>query len=110
MTTRQCVKVSELRKKGYNKLWIWLEEENNIYIGRNMSFYVKGADASYWRNPYTVKKYGLKKCLELYKNKVLSSKNMMNRIEELRGKCLGCFCFEELCCHADVLIDILNSK
>ena len=31
-----------------------------------MEHYVKGARGSKWQNPFTVKRYGLEKCLQLY--------------------------------------------
>ena len=34
MTTAICIKVSNLRKNKYNNLRQWIENKNNIYVGR----------------------------------------------------------------------------
>lgn len=47
------VKKAELKKVGYNSLQEWLDASpDHIYIGRDMSFYVPGADGSKWKNPF----------------------------------------------------------
>lgn len=66
----------------------WLENPKNVYIGRNMSFYVKGAEKSKWHNPYTVKKFGIDKSLKLYEKYLLSNKQLMNDIGELKIKAM----------------------
>jgi hypothetical protein len=53
MTSVVNVRKKELQKLGYRDLLHWLEDENHVYIGRNMSFYVPGAVASKWANPFT---------------------------------------------------------
>lgn len=50
------ISVKELRKNGIENLEEWLKNPNNIYIGRDMTCYVKGAKASKWQNPFNVKK------------------------------------------------------
>lgn len=102
------IKKEYLKKAGYKDLEDWNAHENHVYIGRNMSFYVKGADTSKWRNPFSVKKYGLDKCLELYEDHVRKS-HLYNELPELKGKILGCWCKPEKC-HGDVLIKLLNEK
>ena len=64
---------ANLKKLGYRDLEHWLEKENHIYIGRNMSFYVKGAKKSKWFNPFSEKKYGRDKCIDLYKEYLLNN-------------------------------------
>ena len=51
---------------GYNDFEDWVKNNENVYIGRNMNFYVKGALGSKWRNKFSVKKYGREECLRLY--------------------------------------------
>ena len=109
------VKVAELRPE-YQNLTEWLEDDSHIYIGRDMSFYVDGAYKSKWHNPYKVAKpkkiykkgdyHTLDESLELYENYIRSSK-LINDIEELRGKTLGCWCKPNKC-HGDILIKILD--
>lgn len=59
-----------------------------------------------FHNPFTARKYGLQQCLILY-TEYLYSSWLVNRIPELRGKVLGCWCRPGLC-HGDVIIIILN--
>jgi hypothetical protein len=108
MTTVINVKVAELRKQGYANFEEWATKPNHVYIGRNMSFYVKGANASKWQNPFNLKKYSLEESLRLYKEHILNNAELLASIEELRGKTLGCWC-KPNGCHGDVLIEILTS-
>ena len=106
---------ANLNKHGFTDFDDWNRSEKHLYIGRNMSFYVKGAVESEFKNPYTVKKYGLKESLkryyEDYKNKDIS--------KLLKYDQLGCWChdrsdipksLDECECHGDVLLFILHEK
>lgn len=107
-----CVKVGELRKIGYDSLEKWLENPNHVYIGR-ACVYVKGTYDSKWKNPYPVKKYGRDECLRMYLEYVEKNESLMNDLDELRGKTLGCWCCHmprPERCHGDILIDLLNKK
>ena len=42
------VKKAELNKRGIKDFAEWNSKKNTLYIGRNMSFYVKGATKSKW--------------------------------------------------------------
>lgn len=99
------VRKVNLQENGYKDLQDWLKNENNIYIGRNMSFYVKGAVKSKWFNPFSVKKYGREECLRMYKEYILNNKKLMNELIELKNKNLGCWCHPEKC-HGDILIEL----
>lgn len=109
------VKVAELRPI-YQNLTEWLKYESHVYIGRDMSFYVDGAYKSKWHNPYKVAKprkiykkgayHSLEDSLDLYEKYIRSSK-LIDEIDELRGKTLGCWCKPNKC-HGDILIKILN--
>ena len=119
-----------LVRDGYTDLLDWTRKEHNLYIGRNMSFYVPGAIKSKWSNPFTAKKYGLASCLEKYEEYIRSSE-LYDQLEELEGMMLGCWCVEtksvglkelkqsdELvglgglgeCCHGQVLCRLLKQK
>lgn len=100
------IKKANLNKLGYKNLLHWLENDSNVYIGRNLSFYVPGATKSKWANPYSVKKYGRNQCLELYRKHLYDS-GLINNLEELKGKTLGCWCHPEGC-HGDILVELLN--
>lgn len=103
------VSKKELNKKGFENLESWLLDKQNIYIGRNMSFYVKGAIGSKWANPFSVKKYGRNKCLELYESYINNNTDLYNSLDELKGKHLGCWCYPEKC-HGDILIKLYKNK
>ena len=107
MTTCVSVKVAQLRKRGIQNFAEWNALPNTVYIGRNMSFYVTGATASKWANPFSVKKYGREECLKKYKEYLRANEELMSQLEELRGKELGCWCKPDSC-HGDVLIELLN--
>lgn len=83
--------------------------EYDIYIGR----------PSKYGNPFshksgTLAKYKVKDrdaAIKAYKEWLLSEegKSILDGIEELRGKVLGCWCYPKKC-HGDILIEILNKK
>lgn len=85
------------------------DEPYDIYIGRG----------SKWGCPYTVIKDRptlakeivdtKEEALEKYKAYVLASPELMNSLDELEGKTLGCFCKPEKC-HGDVLLELLTQK
>lgn len=103
------VSKKNLVKHGYKNLEEWLLDPNHIYIGRNMSFAVKGAVGSKWQNPFKVKDYGLDKCLELYEKHIRTNPILWNSLNELQDKELGCWCFPKKC-HGDILIKLVNEK
>ena len=105
--TSVCVNKAALKSRGYANFLEWSYEPNHLYIGRDMQHYVKGVVGSKWQNPFTVKKYGLTKCLELYEKKIRLE--LMDEIKELKGMELGCWC-KPLPCHADVLIKIFKEE
>ena len=84
-------------------------EPYDIYIGRG----------SKWGCPYTVIKdrptlakeivETKEEALEKYKAYVLASPELMNSLDELEGKVLGCFCKPEKC-HGDILLELLTQR
>lgn len=101
------VHVQNLRKLGYSSLDEWLKNPNHIYIGRE-NRYVQGAKNSIWANPYSVTKYGRNECLKLYKEYILNSE-LLNKLPELKGKTLGCWCHPEPC-HGHILLEIIQAQ
>lgn len=104
-------KVVNIRKKylvkqGYENLKDWLKDPNHVYIGRKNRF-VEGTYNSKWANPFSVKRFGREKCIELYKKYLLENISLLADLPELEGKTLGCWCHPEKC-HGDVLIDLLS--
>jgi hypothetical protein len=96
------VKKKVLKSKGYVDFSNWNSKDHTVYIGRNMT-YLSGPSGSKWGNPYTAKKYGRARCLEMYKEYILGQKNLMNSLHELEGKELGCWCKPDAC-HGDILV------
>lgn len=109
MTTVVCVRKKELNKRGIADFEEWEKSDNTVYIGRNMSFYVKGATQSKWANPYSVKKYGREECLKMYREYILNKPELLNDLESLRGKELGCWCTPDPC-HGNILVELINKK
>ena len=74
----------------------------DVYIGRG----------SPYGNPYTVKEHGRDKCIELYREyfyKTIQNKLWFyNKVLELKGKVLGCFC-KPKDCHGDIIAEYLNN-
>jgi paraquat-inducible protein B len=149
------IKKNELKKLGYDDFKDWISSENNVYIGRNMSFYVPGAVGSVWQNPYHVDKtklakhntkltkhntklikyktlvdisdtpnkeqktslprtsfskittYTLAESLAKYRQHIESQPDMIQRLNELKGKTLGCWCKPSQC-HGDILIELIE--
>ena len=102
-----CVKKANLKKLGYKDFEDWNKDPNHVYIGRNMSFYVPGTTKSKWSNPYSAKKYGREKCIQMYEEYLRSNKKLMNRLYELEGKTLGCWCKPDAC-HGDILVKLIE--
>lgn len=72
-----------------------------------------------WGNPYThhTDKHTLadhvvesrEKAISMYREYILSNKELMDSLDELEGKVLGCVCKPESC-HGDVLLELLSKK
>lgn len=84
-------------------------EEYDVYIGRG----------SKWGNPYTHIKNketkaefivsSRKEAIEKYKEYIINNEELLNSLEELKDKRLGCFC-KPKSCHGDVLVDLIDKK
>lgn len=63
---------------------------------------------SKWGNPFKIGRDGARdEVIEKYAKWILTQRKLLDSIEELRGKRLGCWCAPARC-HADVLIDLLE--
>lgn len=116
MSVVNC-KVKYIRPK-YNNLKEWIEDENNVYIGRAGVVFIDKQRfpkyASPFCNPFRIRKDGSRdEVIQQYK------KYIVERIENepefkamlllLRGKNLGCWCSPEIC-HGDILLEIINTN
>jgi hypothetical protein len=101
------VSKQSLLSMGYKDFQEWANDPNNLYIGRDMSRFIKGCVGSKWANPFPVQKYGRDGCIRAYREYFLKS-DLMNQLDELKGKNLGCWCYPQNC-HGDVLKEIFQS-
>jgi hypothetical protein len=119
------VKKAELVKNGYKDFNDWKSRKGNVYIGRDMSLYVDGAIGSIWGNPYRVAKpkvknnesnksnkskitsYTLEESLKKYREHIESRADLIEKLPELKGKTLGCWCKPNKC-HGDVLVELVE--
>jgi hypothetical protein len=100
------VKKVELNKRGYKDFKDWNNDEDHLYIGRGLEFYVKGAKHSKWHNPYSLKKYTIEESLKLYEEHIID--NLYDDLDELLAyKELGCWCKPNKC-HGDILLKLLK--
>ena len=98
------VRQAELRKLGYKDLEDWVKDPNHVYVGRDMTRYVPGAKGSKWGNPFMSKKVGRAESCNMYRQYILSDtriqdngKTLLQSLDELKGKTLGCWCHPERC-------------
>ena len=125
-----CIKVTSLRKI-YNdsniSLKQWMEDPNNLYVGRNGRIFITYPDidpttnkkrkevfhykGSKWQNPYKVgeKHYSLRESLNLYKKHLVNT-GLVKDLHELKGKILGCFCDQKGECHAKLLVEMFKEN
>ena len=104
------------------------EIEDVVYIGRNLNMGGWRLKKSKWHNPYKVGVDGdIDEVLIKYENYlktkiydkndskmygVIEGEFLMDDLEELNGKILGCWCkkkgYEK--CHGDILVKVFNEK
>lgn len=90
-----------IKTKVVNKL----KEDYDVYIGRG----------SPWGNPFshrtgTKAKFVVKnraEAISKYSEWIQKQPELMNSLEELRGKTLGCFCKPKKC-HGDILVGLIE--
>jgi DNA-binding transcriptional ArsR family regulator len=86
------------------------EEPDVAYIGREYRRGPYNFDASVWANPFTVEEHGRERAVELYREYILNTPELIARLGELRGKVLACWCKPDEDCHGDVLIELLSRE
>ncbi len=75
------------------------KDEYDVYVGR----------PSKWGNPFEIGKDGNRKTvIDKYRSWVLTQPKLMEDIDELRSKILGCWCAPKAC-HAEILTNLANS-
>jgi len=117
---RVCIKQKNLLQLGYSNLEEWLKNPNNLYVGRRGRIFIgSGTEKrvffypqSKWGNPYKIKDHPnitIDNLILLYKQHLITS-GLINQIDELLNKNIGCFCDLKDRCHTDVLISNLSEK
>lgn len=77
----------------------WKMPENTVYVGR----------PSIWGNPFDTAEEFRRWLLECRPGSGKLERDLiLERIEELRGKNLACWCPIGVQCHADVLLELAN--
>jgi hypothetical protein len=75
-------------------------EKYDVYIGR----------PSKWGNPFSEGKDGTRaEVIEKYREYIMSNKELLDQLDELEGKVMGCWC-KPLPCHGDILIELLIQR
>jgi len=90
-----------------NVINIKTNEPYDVYIGRGSIY---GNPYTHIKNRQTKATYIVatrKEAMEKYREYLLNNKELLARLEELRGKTLGCFC-KPKSCHGDIIIDLLS--
>lgn len=75
-------------------------EPYDIYIGR----------PSKWCNPFRIGQDGNRsEVLQKFRAYLMGRPDLLDSIEELRGKTLGCWC-KPKDCHGDILVEMLGEE
>lgn len=113
-TTVVNVRKAELQKLGFKDLQEWVTYPDHIYIGRDMTRYVPGAVGSKWGNPFASKKDSRDERCNRYREYILldtklheNGKTLLQSLDELKGKTLGCWCHPERC-HGHELVKLIT--
>lgn len=76
------------------------KHHHDVYIGR----------PSKWGNPFEIGKDGTRQqVIKKYEEWIRQQPDLLNQLDELNGKILGCWC-KPLPCHGDVLVKLIHEK
>lgn len=94
------IDVINMKSNSETKVVNLRHEKYDVYIGRG----------SKWGNPFKIGVDGTREeVIEKYKQYIMNRPDLLNDLEELRGKRLGCYCKPKPC-HGDVLVELLENK
>jgi hypothetical protein len=84
---------------------VWLaQDERNVYIGRGSPY---GNPYSHLKNSAAEWKVSTREeAIAKYRTWILSRPDLLERLKELKGKRLGCWCSPKSC-HGEVLLELL---
>lgn len=117
MTKVVNVKVKYIRSEGYANLKEWMEDEENVYIGRGGVVFIEKERfpkrGSKFLNPFKIGRDGNRdEVLQKYKiyicDKLKEDKKLMDELNKMKGKKIGCWCCPEKC-HGDILVEIIET-
>lgn len=121
-TKAVCIGVKNLRQMGYSDLQQWCQQSNHVLTTRRGRLFIHDPltktkreymyPQSKWHNPFNQSNEQqqsdiLRKYLIYLTSPNETGGRLVDDIEQLRGKTLGCFCTGRPC-HAHLLADILN--
>ncbi len=66
-------------------------------------------EASPWGNYFSVRRYGREEALRRYEEKLRGKPHLMERLPELEGKTLACWCAPEAC-HGAILLRLIEER
>ena len=107
--------VKYIRPK-YNNLKEWMEDDNNIYVGRanvvfiNKERYPKISSKFY--NPFKIGKDGTREeVINKYKHYIIDKLDndilLQKELIEMKDKNIGCWCYPEIC-HGNILLELID--
>ena len=111
----QNVKVQFIRPK-YNNLKEWMQDDKNVYIGRAGIVFIDNErypkENSIWCNPFKIGKDGdrddvINKYEKYIKGLLKKNSKLVESLQMLKGKNLGCWCAPDKC-HGHVLLKIMK--
>jgi len=110
------VRVRFIRPKGFHDLEKWIENDNNIYIGRAGIVFINGVrfpkNDSIFHNPFkiddnTTREEVIEKYKQYITGKLEIEPELIQELLKLKNKNLGCWCAPEPC-HGDILLELIN--
>ena len=119
------VKVQYIKPLGFQNLKEWMEEPNNVYIGRAGIVFIKNEEgvqerfpkvSSVFANPFKIdkkldKSKARNEVIQKYKiyitERLEKEPELVKQLKSLKGKNLGCWCHPEPC-HGDVLLELID--
>ena len=82
------------------------KQKYDVYVGRAVSR--SGLKASIWGNPFVLGKDGSRDdVMAKYRAWLLANPALLEKLPDLKGKVLGCWCAPEAC-HGDILAELAN--
>lgn len=82
------------------------KEKYDVYIGRAVPR--SGLKASIWGNPFKIGEHGTREeVMTKFRAWLLENPQLLERLPELKGKILGCWCAPESC-HGDILSELAD--